>query len=722
MEPSETAEVAEETLRRSQRSSASQTKPHLLGYVLADKLGEGSFGTAYRATQESTGQGVAVKVLHSVNARFRAEVDRLSLVSDHPHIVTLVDADLDHQPPYLVTPLLSGSLLDQIPQNPTEVDVEKVCGWFRQLAEALEFIHGRGILHCDLKPANVLLGQEGQVRLTDFGQAALSDQDDLHLGSFWFMPWQQTRGGLPEIGWDLYALGATIYTLLAGHPPRSSQAANQALQSLPAGPEQLQAYRQCLQSTPLEPLTHIDPELAAIVDHCLRLEGGYSNAGEVLADLDRRAHKFPVSARPLTRLYWFERFLSRHRLSFAVAVIALSILVAAQSWAGYQIYQARQAQRLLIEQQFDRGRSLLRLGQASGLVWLARAYQLDPRPSYREALLTGLSRQLQIADPSLYRLSTATAPSPSGRWAIWKHPDDPFDKRLVDLTTGQMSTLPQAVWGRDRDQKDKVRFRLDGIELDPHQGSGGPATWCIRSMDSLQPGQEIPCLALVVRPDKVLRAIRSDHGIRVLDQHNQLRMVAERPGKMPQHPTFSPQGELAISWEDGRVERYRSTGSKLVDPTFFADLFCFSPDGRFLAGSDGASRIRLWDDKGQRVAEFSVTAPVNDMTFDPTSSHLVCACRDGLVHGFSLPLKKAAWPPLQLEKAARWVFVQPGGQIVTMSDEVIVWKTPEPLDSSLQDPQSLIREVARRTGWISDQNDQIRTLSQSEYKDRFDRP
>jgi hypothetical protein len=319
----------------------------------------------------------------------------------------------------------------------------------------------------------------------------------------------------------------------------------------------------------------------------------------------------------------------------------------------------------------------------------------------------------------LYRLRTATAPSPSGHWGIWKNLDDEFDKRLVDLRSGRLWPLPAGLLGREREQKDRIRFRLDGIELDPYRGGGGPATWRIPPTDSLPPGQQASSLALLVQPGQVLRAVRSEQGVRVYDQHNQLRLVAERAGKIPRQPTFSRQGDLALSWEDRRVERYRAGHPKLVDANFYGDLFCFSPDGRLLAASDGVSRIRVWNDQGQIAAEFSVSAPVNDICFDRTAALLVCASRDGLVQGFSLPEKRAAWPPVQLEKAARWIFVQEGGQIVTMSDEVIVWKQPEPLDASLQDGKSWAAEVARRTGWVYDENAQIRTLSHSEYQRRF---
>jgi serine/threonine protein kinase len=724
VEPEETADFAEATINISRLSSVSEQKPVIPGYVLGEKLGQGAFGAAYRSVQEKTGQSVAVKVLTRVGPRFREEVNRLSLVSDHPHIVTLVDADLDHDPPYLVTPLLSGSLADEIPTRPEDARVETVCKWLRELATALEFIHGRGILHCDLKPANILIGEEGFVRLTDFGQAALQNQEQSHLGSFWFMPWQQTEGGLPEIKWDVYALGATVYALLTGHPPHFSKKAHEDLKSRSAVSEKLLEYRRVVRNTSLTPVRDLNPgvdgELAAIVEHCLDSENGYTNASELLADLDRRERRMPLAARTFSYRYSIERFIARHRLSFVVAVMALSILLTGLGVSSYQVFQARQARNSLIEQQYEVGRSLLNEGQTRGLVWLARAYQLEPKEEFRKALLEALSQQRQITLPFLYGLRTMTAPSPSGNFAIWKNRNDDFKKNLVDLRNGSIEPLSEGVFGSVREQKDKVRYRLDGIELDPHEGRGGPATWRIRSIDSLQPGEDEGSLAILVQPEKVWRAQRSQRGIEILDDQGHLIREIQREGQAPVQPTFSREGDLAVSWEDGRTDWYRNDGTKMTDETFYGDLFCFSDDGRYLAASDGISRLRVWDKGGGTVAEFPITAAANEICFNRASNFFVCVTRDGLVRGYSLETKSEAWPPLELQKPARWVYIQENGQVVTMSDEVIVWKEPEPLDFSLQDSDSLNREIARRTGWVYDERTaQIRTLSRSEYQALF---
>lgn len=727
----DTVTAADLSLEVARRSSISREKPELPGYELGKLLGAGAFGQVYKGVQKSTGQTVAVKVLFSVTEGLRDEVVRLSKVSDHPNIVTLVDASLDSEPPFLVTPCLPESLQQHVPDRPEEADIERVVGWFEEIARALQFVHGRGILHCDLKPANILLDEDNHPRLVDFGQSVALQGHDLRLGSFWFMPWQQAHlagagAEVPEVGWDLYALGATVYVLLTGELPRATPAAREELSQLPTGKEKVERYRELVRDSVLRPVTginsRVDRELAAVVECCLQAaeRPRYTSASEVVADLRRRRQKLPVKALPAGRAYWLERFFARHRLSVLVGVLALGLLVTGFSWSSYQIYQARQARRALIVQQYDRGVSLLDKGRASGLVWLAEACRREPREEYRAALQERLSKQLRIAHRRLYRLRTTTAPSPSGTLGIWKDPEHGTERRLIDLTSGETSVLPDEIRTLNLNQKDTVRYRLDGIVLDPVEGRGGPATWRLPPFDSVSPVHQDASLALLVRPDMVLNARRTPQGFRVYDSQGHLRLTAEGPSFSSGAPTFSERGDLVIGWEDGRVEvhLYQDSGnwkSRTLDSNFRGELFCFSPRADRLAGHDGDSKVRVWDLEGKVLSEFELGAPANEMAFDAEGGLLVCATRDALVHGYHVDSGAPAWSPAEMEKSARWVFVQPGGQVVTMSDEVIVWQPPQPELEPPQSLETLVERVSLWTGWVYDDNARVRTLTREEF-------
>ncbi|MFN8606984.1 MAG: serine/threonine-protein kinase [Vulcanimicrobiota bacterium] len=267
------------------RQASQDGPPAIPGYRLESTLGRGSFGTVWSAVQLQTEQRVAIKILNAHSGQgleeLERELSRLRTVAEHPYIVGLIDANLRHQPAYLVTPLLSrGSLADYA--NPSVAEISK---WFEQLVEALRFVHARGLIHQDLKPANVLLDGQAAVRLVDFGQG---------LGTFWYMAPEQAAGGAPEVAWDVYGLGATIYRLLTGHLPRCHRDSHQELSSTSELQARLQLYQQLLKE-PLLPVRQLNPrvdrELAAVVERCLALDPGarYRDLADLADDLARRS-------------------------------------------------------------------------------------------------------------------------------------------------------------------------------------------------------------------------------------------------------------------------------------------------------------------------------------------------------------------------------------------------------------------------------------------------
>lgn len=312
--------------------SAPTGPPNLPGYQLAECLGQGSFGEVWAGIQERTGQEVAVKVLRQRRgldlSLFAREVERLSVLSEHPNIVTLLDADLKHDPPYLVMPKLQTSLAEQVGASP-----EKVERWLQQVAEALNYTHDKGILHCDIKPANILIDEEGRARLVDFGQAVGTDKTEGNYGTLGYMPPEQTEPGtLPSTRWDLYALGATAYHLLTGDPPRLTEDDRSHISQSFHGLERLEAYREHVKTTPLVWIEQkndlVDEDLSSIVMRCLTPtpEHRTDSARALLDDLERRRKDLPVmSARPWKKDYvlrkWFKRNWVTTILALTVAVL-----------------------------------------------------------------------------------------------------------------------------------------------------------------------------------------------------------------------------------------------------------------------------------------------------------------------------------------------------------------------------------------------------------------
>lgn len=354
--------------------------PKVPGYLLLEPLGEGCFGQVWSAKQESTQQEVAVKILKSTGvdrlSRGR-ELERLRAVSAHPHIVTLLDADLEAKPPYLVMSLMQESL-DSRSYSPEQIRL-----WFEQMAQALQFVHQRGLLHCDLKPSNVLLDETGSVRLADFGQAAELGEGEGALGSLGFMaPEQAEHSEMPSVGWDVYGLGATAYRALTGDYPRLRREDLKELSKTSDVRARLKKYAQMLKCAKLVPIRELNPTIAvdfsAVVERCLETDPDRrtSGVGVALEDLQRSRKFQPLEARkPWSYSYLWGRFVRRN----AVLVVLLIAVIAGVFASATIRYQGEKKTRaILAVQSRERAASLNQSGRGQeGLLWLVEALNYD---------------------------------------------------------------------------------------------------------------------------------------------------------------------------------------------------------------------------------------------------------------------------------------------------------------------------------------------------------
>ena len=286
-------------------------------YAVLQKIGQGSYGAVWSATQSATGQKVALKVLRSGPRQgLQRELQRILEVSEHPHVVPLMDARLENDPAFLVTPLMQGSMGGYIRQVSEEVsrssgrlaaksEVESalIRLWMSQVASALDFVHRKGIVHCDLKPDNILLDNEGNSKVCDFGQATLLGEGGSSLGTYFFMPPEQThlatgQEARVEPTWDVYALGATFYYLATGRHARASAELRDSLCNELDPRKRLDLYREELLKTDLVPCRELNPrldeDLATIIERCLEIEPQkrFGTAAQVVQELS-----VPSSAR-----------------------------------------------------------------------------------------------------------------------------------------------------------------------------------------------------------------------------------------------------------------------------------------------------------------------------------------------------------------------------------------------------------------------------------------
>lgn len=214
-------------------------------YRLASRIGEGSMGRVYRATDEMLGREVAVKVFHAhtvegANDSRTASEARLLASVNHPCLVTLYDARFDTDAPgYLVMELIEGpDLRDRLQTRP--LDAREAAFILQDLAEALDAIHSAGVVHRDVKPSNVMLREtQGQGRpfratLADFGIAYLLDSTRITtpgtvVGTASYLAPEQVRGEAPRAASDIYALGLLLIEGLTGTRPFGSGSLQEVL-------------------------------------------------------------------------------------------------------------------------------------------------------------------------------------------------------------------------------------------------------------------------------------------------------------------------------------------------------------------------------------------------------------------------------------------------------------------------------------------------------------
>lgn len=231
-------------------------------YTVVSEIGVGGMSVVYGAYDIETGKAVAVKVLddsvcptvaaqEQAANRFRKEIEAMSALS-HPNIVNILAAAEDEVPMYFVMEYVEANTLHKKIEKTGALNLEETLHYTKQVLLALIHAHSNKIIHCDVKPQNVMLLDGGKIKLTDFGIARKEDsyenrESDTAVGTVYYISPEQAQGKKVDGRADIYSLGVMMYEMATGKLPFS--AADTASVS-----------RMHIEKTPLRPRV-LDPDI-----------------------------------------------------------------------------------------------------------------------------------------------------------------------------------------------------------------------------------------------------------------------------------------------------------------------------------------------------------------------------------------------------------------------------------------------------------------------------
>ena len=489
-----------------------QAFPSRLGeFTLQRRLGGGGMGVVYQARQESLGRTVALKVIRpemlffsGARARFRREVDIVSRLQ-HPGIVPIFTVGEEGGVPYFAMERIEGCSLAEALQDLQGREPGQLTGqdlalavarragqeprvaavsaaslyrgsWTatcvriaHSVAEALEHAHGRGILHRDVKPSNILLTLDGRVLLTDFGLGAAEGAAELtqtssQLGSLLYMSPEQIRG---EPGFhhdarcDVYSLGATFYEALTLRPAHADDSSESIRQRIREG--RPPAVRTLNRAVPRD--------IATICAKAMEtdLARRYQSSADLARDLENFEAKRPVEARPAGSLLRAHRWSQRH------PAISLSLLLAMFALVGFTLWQRVESEHTLGVHLLGGSRAQLDSDPTLALLLAIEAAQRRPGLDANNLLL-------EVFD-KLHERRTLLAPE--GAWDADYAAISPDGHTLAVFYNGAKSTI--CIWDRVSGtiirtldlggECNRAVFSPDGSRL--YSATTGPDLWTV---------------------------------------------------------------------------------------------------------------------------------------------------------------------------------------------------------------------------------------------------
>jgi WD40 repeat protein/predicted Ser/Thr protein kinase len=709
-------------------------------YRVIKMLGTGGFGTVFLAHDPELDRLVAIKMPHArhtqnLNARerFRREA-RSAAHLHHPGIVEIYSVEQDGDLPFIVYEYVAGTTLTQYVES-TAPTFRKIAELVRDVARALEFSHSRGVVHRDVKPANILVDTNGIPRLADFGLARRADDikvtvDGQILGTPAYMSPEQASGDQNKIGEasDIYSLGVVLFVLLTGDLPfrgKVQMVVQQVINDFPRNPRSLN------DAVPLD--------LETICQKAMEKEPQrrYGSACELADDIDRWLTNRPVRARHIGTAGRLLRWCLRNRTTAALVTTVATLVVAVACVSSYlfirEYSHVTENLDLLNAQYVAQGTAFFEpqppLGcpnPLAGLPWLAAGLEADVRNPEREAVDRIRLGFTLRSSPRIVQMFFEDAPVTFASF-------DPPCKRVVtcgsgpfariwDVATGQ-SAVPPLSHSKNVLQ---ARFSPDGQLVATCSEDGTARLWNSRTGAPVtEPLQYTIHRAEGSQPLLIFRVCFSPNGLRLatVDSDRMVGVWEIKTGKLAYPPLvhatsvieteFSPDSSRLLTAEANGAAHLWDAASGKSTATFdehkknhaHVQAAHFSINEHTAASGDNLGSVFVWNPTNGTISQSFPrhAAPISVLAFSPDGNTLASASVDGVVKLWSVKSGQQIGQPITHARSVVGIQFSPDGQLLataSMDGLAGLWQatTGKAAFSPLPHPKGLSSVAFSRDG------------------------